>query len=111
MGKKLENNPISNGIVIKTKKVESTINFKETIFLEETEKEGINCKISIEMNEWLNNLLRAGKRKHGKKITKEIWLQAALELLRAMPITWEDIESEDELKNTLSDLESRINRK
>ena len=34
----------------------------------------------------LDNLLKRGKQKHVQKIAKEVWVQALLELFRAMPI-------------------------
>ena len=34
----------------------------------------------------LDNLLKQGKQKHVQKIAKEVWVQALLELFRAMPI-------------------------
>ena len=56
----------------------------------------------------LDNLLKQGKRKHGQKIAKEVWVQAALELFRAMPIDWEEIQTEEDLRSRLLKLESRI---
>jgi hypothetical protein len=60
------------------------------------------------LNDWLNDLLKQGKRKHGSKIPKEVWVQAALELLKAMPVNWEEIDSEESLREILLSLESRI---
>jgi hypothetical protein len=68
----------------------------------------VNLRLSLELNDWLNELLKVGKRRHGSKIPKEVWLQAALELFRAMPVNWEEIDSEDSLRETLHFLESRI---
>lgn len=45
---------------------------------------------------WLNELLKQGKRRHGSKIPKEVWVQAALELLLAMPVKWEEIDERGE---------------
>jgi hypothetical protein len=53
-------------------------------------------------------LLKQGNRKHGQKIAKEVWIQATLELFQAMPINWENIETEEDLHSTLLKLESRI---
>jgi hypothetical protein len=71
-------------------------------------REAVNLRLSLELNDWLNELLKVGKRRHGSKIPKEVWLQAALELFRAMPVNWEEIDSEDSLRETLHFLESRI---
>ncbi|MCY7333760.1 MAG: hypothetical protein LH649_14150 [Pseudanabaena sp. CAN_BIN31] len=112
----LGNNPLAQGIFSKTESEEesvikiqdSRLSNQESLFLKEVEKEKINLRLSLELNDWLDNLLKQGKRKHGQKIAKEIWVQAALELFRAMPINWEEIETEEDLRSTLLKLESRI---
>lgn len=81
---------------------------RESRFLQKGKREAINLRVPIELNDWMNDLLRNGKRRHGSKIPKEIWLQAALELFRAMPVDWESIEDEDGLREVLENLESRI---
>jgi hypothetical protein len=68
----------------------------------------VNLRLPIELNDWLNELLKIGKRRHGSKIPKEVWVQAALELFKAMPVNWEEIDSEESLRETLLNLESRI---
>lgn len=73
--------------------------------------EKVTLRIPIELNDWLDDLLKQGKRKHGQKIPKEIWLQASLELLRAAPIEWTDIESIDHLRETLQILEKGMQKK
>ncbi len=35
-------------------------------------------------------------------------MQAALELLKAMPVNWEEIDSEESLRSALKNIESRI---
>ena len=105
----LGNNPLAQGIFSKTEpEKESLIKNQESSFLINGEKEKINLRLSLELNDWLDNLLKQGKRKHGQKIAKEVWVQAALELFRAMPINWEEIQTEEELRSTLLKLESRI---
>jgi hypothetical protein len=76
--------------------------------LEKGEREAVNLRLPLELNDWLNELLKQGKRRHGSKIPKEVWLQAALELFRAMPVNWEEINSEESLREQLLNLESRI---
>jgi hypothetical protein len=76
--------------------------------LEKGEREAVNLRLPIELNDWLNELLKVGKRRHGSKIPKEVWVQAALELFKAMPVNWEEIDSEESLRQTLLNLESRI---
>lgn len=87
-------------------KKESILNSKETRFLEKSEKEAVNLRLPLELNDWLNELLKQGKRRHGSKIPKEVWVQAALELLKAMPVLWEEIDSEESLREVLKNIES-----
>jgi predicted RNase H-like nuclease (RuvC/YqgF family) len=87
---------------------ESRIENQESRFLEKGEREAVNLRLPIELNDWLNELLKVGKRRHGSKIPKEVWVQAALELFKAMPVNWEEIDSEESLRQTLLNLESRI---
>ena len=110
------NNRLAQGIFSKTEPEEEsliknqesiTIN-QESSFLIDGEKEKINLRLSLELNDWLDNLLKQGKRKHGQKIAKEVWVQAALELFRALPIDWEEIQTEEDLRSSLLKLESRI---
>jgi hypothetical protein len=88
---------------------ESTINNQESSFLAKGDRESVNLRLPLDLNDWLNELLKKGKRRHGSKIPKEIWVQAALELFKAMPIDWEKIESEESLHSALLNLESRFN--
>lgn len=94
------------------KKKESRKNKKETIFLDPAitaeDKDRVNLRLPVELNDWLDDLLKQGKRKHGRKIAKEIWMQAALELLRAMPLDLTEVASDDDLREVLKSLESRI---
>jgi hypothetical protein len=87
---------------------EPRIENQESRFLEKEEREAVNLRLPIELNDWLNELLKIGKRRHGSKIPKEVWVQAALELFKAMPVNWEEIDSEESLRQTLLNLESRI---
>ncbi len=87
---------------------EPRIENQESRFLEKGEREAVNLRLPIELNDWLNELLKVGKRRHGSKIPKEVWVQAALELFKAMPVNWEEIDSEESLRETLLNLESRI---
>ncbi|MBD1835274.1 hypothetical protein H6F61_21965 [Cyanobacteria bacterium FACHB-472] len=115
----LGDNPLSQGIFSKTEteaptqapvreNQEPRIENQESRFLEKGEREAVNLRLPLELNDWLNELLKQGKRRHGSKIPKEVWLQAALELFKAMPVNWEEIDSEESLRETLLNLESRI---
>ena len=90
------------------KNQEYVINKAETSFLNEEAVERVNLRLSVEINDWLDSLLKQGKRTHGRKIPKETWVQAALELFRALPVDWQAIDSEDSLRQALTELESRI---
>ena len=131
----LGNNPLSQGIFSKT--VESSVsptdtdetvevasivetgsqepklqpasaNNLDSRFLNDEQKEKVNLRLSVELNDWLDDLLKKGKRQHGHKIAKEVWVQAALEFFRALPVNWQEIDSEESLRAALLMLESRI---
>lgn len=113
----LGDNPLSQGIFSKTevgklpqldptKNKESIVKNKESRFLKKLEREAVNLRLPIELNDWLNELLKKGKRRHGSKIPKEIWVQASLELFQALPVNWEEIDSEESLREMLKSLES-----
>lgn len=115
----LGDNPLSQGIFSKTEtgtpteapvseNQEARLKNQESRLLGKGKREAVNLRLPLELNDWLNELLKVGKRRHGSKIPKEVWLQAALELFRAMPVNWEEIDSEDSLRETLHFLESRI---
>jgi hypothetical protein len=122
----LGDNPLSQGIFSKTEtetpaqppepnnqepriiNKESRVKNQEYRFLEKGEREAVNLRLPIELNDWLNELLKVGKRRHGSKVPKEVWVQAALELFKAMPVNWEEIDSFESLRETLFFLESRI---
>ena len=129
----LGNNPLSQGIFTKTEssssvsthvtttekseasKVNQDKNSKvsrkknqDSRFLKSVREEKVNLRLSIKINDWLDGLLKKGKRNHGQKIPKEVWVQAALELFQSMPVNWEEIDSEERLADELKKLESRI---
>jgi len=115
----LGDNPLSQGIFSKTetktptqtpepKTEEPRLKNQESRFLEKGEREAVNLRLPIELNDWLNELLKVGKRRHGSKVPKEVWVQAALELFKAMPVNWEEVDSEESLRQTLLNIESRI---
>lgn len=115
----LGGNPLAQSIFSKTEvetqliaEVENikeyTIKDKESRFLNKGEREAVNLRLPLELNDWLNDLLKKGKRQHGAKIPKEVWVQAALELFRAMPVSWSEIDSEESLREILNNIESRI---
>jgi len=135
----LGNNPLSQGIFSKT--VESAVSadtneivelevasivetgsqepklqpasadIQDSRFLNDEQKEKVNLRLSVELNDWLDDLLKKGKRQHGHKIAKEVWVQAALEFFRALPVDWQEINSEESLRAALMMLESRIKNK
>lgn len=116
----LGENPLSLGIFSKTNEVkeiqenniqERRINKEEYSFLKESEREKVNLRLPIELNDWLDDLVKKGKRVHGQKIPKEVWLQAALELLRGVDKDWEKVGSLDDLRDRIKILHSRIKNK
>lgn len=105
-------NPLAKGVFnkteVETQPIEEIINNQESRFLIKGDREAVNLRLPIELNDWLNDLLKKGKRKHGAKVPKEVWVQAALELFKAMPVNWEEIDSEENLHSALLNLETRI---
>jgi len=65
------------------------------------EKEKTNLRIPIYINDWLDDLTKQSKRNHGHKIPKEIWIQAALELFKSLPIDWKEVDSIEELQKQI----------
>lgn len=130
----LGNNPLNQGIFTKTIETETAIaptatlepeaaipdttsidinkesrkKIKESRISIDSRTEKVNLRLSVKVNDWLDSLLKKGRRQHGHKIPKEVWVQAALELFQSMPVNWEEIESEEDLKATLLNLESRL---
>lgn len=113
----LGDNPLSQGIFSQTetgrelrvkeaKNKEYRDKNKESRFLKRGEREAVNLRLPLELNDWLNDLLKKGKRRHGSKIPKEIWVQAALELFQALPVDWESVDSEESLGAILNNIES-----
>lgn len=133
----LGNNPLSQGIFSRTVESKVSADTDETVEVasivetesqepelqptsadsqdsrikNEEQKEKVNLRLSVELNDWLDDLLKKGKRQHGHKIAKEVWVQAALEFFRALPVDWQEIDSEESLRATLLMLESRIKNK
>lgn len=75
--------------------------------VEGNDKESIGLQVTTELNDWLDEVVKASRRKNGKKLKKQIIIQAGVELLRAMPVDWTDIGDLDELRGKLSEL-SRV---
>ena len=104
--------------VVPTNKSEKDTNFQESrienlqsSFLKNLSREKVNLRLPIELNDWLDDLVKKGKRIHGRKIAKEVWVQAALEYFRSLPINWEEVESVDRLRDELHNQERRIKKK
>ncbi|VEP17775.1 conserved hypothetical protein [Hyella patelloides LEGE 07179] len=96
------------------KKEESRIknleNNQNIRFLNESEREKVNFRLPSELNDWLDDLIKTGKRKHGHKIPKEIWVQAALELMKELIVDCHEVTSIDELRAKLTSIVEQTNR-
>ena len=77
-------------------------------FLADSTREKVNFRLPTELNDWLDDLIKSGKRKHGQKIPKEVWVQAALEIMKGLPIDWSEVASVDELRAELESTLARI---
>ncbi len=99
----------SQDSLVKTQ--ESRLESVESRFLnrEQAELRGTNVRLPIELIDWVDDLVKQGSRdKNKSRIPKEVWFQAALELFQSMPVDWDDISDEEELRDTLERLESRL---
>lgn len=124
---KLGANPLSQGIFSKTtpapqaeeprKKNQETQESskkkperrkKNQEFLRDDAREKVNLQIPVGLNDWLDDLIKAGKRQHGRKIPKQVWLQGALELMQAMPVDWGKIRDEGQLREVLLGLVAKV---
>lgn len=81
--------------------IESSSLEAETIFLNEGPEESINLRLPASLNDWLNGIIVTRRRANKKRIKKERIVQAAIEVLRSLPLDMEAVESEDELKQEL----------
>lgn len=99
--------PIAAADQASQQNLESREQTTESGFLEmDRELDKVTLRIPIELNDWLDDLLKQGKRKHGQKIPKEIWVQAALELFKSMPVDWSEIQSINQMREKLQILEN-----
>lgn len=95
----------------RVKNIESRVESVESRFLnrEQAELRGTNVRLPIELIDWVDDLVKQGSRdKNKSRIPKEVWFQAALELFQSMPVDWDNISDEEELRETLNSLESRL---
>jgi len=76
---------------------------------EQSELRGTNVRLPIKLIDWVDNLVKSGSRdKNKSRIPKEVWFQASLELFQLMPVDWDEILDEDQLREVLKSLESRL---
>ena len=126
--KALGGNPLAMGIFQQTtpsetsppenqesrfKKEESRIknqgNSQDVDFIRDCDREKVNFRLPSELNDWLDDLIKTGKRKHGHKIPKEIWVQAALELMKGLSEEWTEVTSIEELRTKLASIVEQNN--
>ncbi|MBD1919466.1 MULTISPECIES: hypothetical protein [Cyanophyceae] len=79
--------------------------------VEGSDKESIGLQVTRDVNDWLDEVVKEGRRKHGKKLKKQVIIQAGIELLRSMPVDWTDIGDLDELRAKLSELKENCRGK
>ena len=73
----------------------------EAVFLRDGDKVKITVQLDENLNEWIDYLVKNGRKKHGHKIQKQTWIQAALELMQVIPIDWASIETPEQLQEEL----------
>lgn len=85
---------------LENRKKKSTAGFLQDI--ESSDKESIGLQVTTEINDWLDDVVKASRRKTGRKLPKQVLIQAGIELLRAMPVDWTEVGDIEELRNKLS---------
>ena len=129
-GKRLGKNPLLEGVFTKTEdsKIDGQDSKVSEVLSQETQHseilgqgskflsrrqedlKGTNVRLPNILIDLVDELVRKGSRsKQKSRIPKEIWFQAALELFLSMPVDWGEIINEEDLRNKLGELVSRIN--
>lgn len=72
--------------------------------IETSDKESIGLQVTTEINDWLDDIVKASRRKTGRKLPKQVLIQAGIELLRAMPVDWTEIGDVEKLRSKLSEV-------
>lgn len=80
----------------------------ETRFLEDEPTEPVNLRMTIAANDRINDCIVVRRRSGKKRIKKERLVQAALELFLSLPIDLNNLESEEELKEKLAEIRSKL---
>jgi len=114
VSRKQEPDSGSQEVASRKRELDSGSQKPESSFLKESEEEGrekVSLTLPPELNDWLDDLVKKGRRNHGQKIPKQIWVQAGLEILQVLPVDWYSIDSIETLREELQKLESRIQKK
>lgn len=61
----------------------------------------ITVRLPSEINDWLDETIRQTKRINGFKIKKELFVQAALEMIKEKDIDWSQIRGEEDFKKAI----------
>ncbi len=72
--------------------------------IEGSDKESIGLQVTTEINDWLDDVVKVSRRKTGRKLPKQVLIQAGIELLRAMPIDLTEVGDIEELRSKLSEV-------
>ena len=68
----------------------------------------ITVQLLEELNEWLDGLVKSSRKNHGHKIQKQIWIEAAIELLKNAPVDWETIQTAEQLSEKITQLSNQL---
>lgn len=75
----------------------------------QTGRERIFVRLSEESNDWLHTVTTETRRRSGRKINKEVLVQAAVDLLISSPIDWRQIDSVEDLRISVQSLIEVLN--
>ncbi len=68
-----------------------------------------NVRLPETLIDWLDNLVKSSSRDRQRaRIPKEVWVQAALEYFKALPLDWNNIKDENDLRKKLEDLSKKV---
>lgn len=99
----------SKNVETRKKNLENIKKKSEFLYdIENSKKESIGLQVTTEVNDWLDEVVKASRRNTGRKLPKQVLIQAGIELLRAMPVDWAEVGDIEEMRSKLSQVVSWV---
>lgn len=70
--------------------------------------EKVTIRIPVEMNDWLDSIVKKVRRESGSKVRKEFLVTMALMVLQSSKINWSEIENESDLESFIQELTHKL---